>query len=489
MTKKIPINESFLALLEQLLPQEQIEEFVIACRKPLKKSISVTTAKLSPSQLINTAEERGWTLSDPKFRSDPTTFYIDRENVDLALGNTFLYQCWFFYIQEVAASLSAIQIETKPGDIILDMAAAPGGKTSQLANRLLTQSNTSGTPGLVVANDVNGKRLGTLAHNVNKCWCYNTLLTRFNGWSFGSNLPDFFDHVLLDAPCSGEWTWYKSDVAMKYRKQAEINKICGTQLQLLISAIKTVKIWGTVVYSTCTLNPFENEELVAKVLTFFNGSVELESIELENISPGIARTGEEHIFTQTDKVARCRPHLQHTGGFFITKLRKIGDTKRKEPLKDHKLLPKNQFKIDQSKWLQKKVTKRLADYFGIDIDPRIHYFMATKEKLYLCSPDIKHVLPHLHSEKIGVPIAKIDRAVYRPTHHLGNILWHTAKKQTLEVSDEHMQAYVLWNNIPLSELDTSSLHDEKKYVILTRKERWMSIGKLVNDEVKNKFIR
>ena len=106
----------------------------------------------------------GWHLHNPDFLDNPTTFYIDRDNLDMALGRTFLHQAGFFYIQEVAASLSAPQLDLQAGDLVLDMAAAPGGKTSQLANLLLTKD----TPGLVVANDVNGKRLSTLAHNVNK---------------------------------------------------------------------------------------------------------------------------------------------------------------------------------------------------------------------------------------------------------------------------------------------------------------------------------
>ncbi len=81
----------------------------------------------------------------------------------MALGRTFLYQCGFFYIQEVAAALSAPQLTLEPGNLVLDMAAAPGGKTSQLANALLQHEDV----GMVVANDVNGKRLGTLAHNMN----------------------------------------------------------------------------------------------------------------------------------------------------------------------------------------------------------------------------------------------------------------------------------------------------------------------------------
>ena len=80
-----------------------------------------------------------------------------------------------------------------------------------------------------------------MAYNVNRVGAYNIALSAFNGFSFGKNLPEFFDHVLLDAPCSGEGTGFKSETALKFWRKEEINKIKGTQFQLLISAIKTLK--------------------------------------------------------------------------------------------------------------------------------------------------------------------------------------------------------------------------------------------------------
>jgi 16S rRNA (cytosine1407-C5)-methyltransferase len=91
--------------------------------------------------------------------------------------------------------------------------------------------------------------------------------------------------VLVDAPCSGEGTGFKSDFSLKFWKKEEINKISGTQFQLLVSALKTVKPGGIVVYSTCTMNPYENEYNVKKILEFFKGAVILENVEIINKSP------------------------------------------------------------------------------------------------------------------------------------------------------------------------------------------------------------
>jgi 16S rRNA (cytosine1407-C5)-methyltransferase len=364
------------------------------------------------------------------------------------------------------------------------MAAAPGGKTSQLANTLLGKEKVW----MIVANDVNGQRLWTLAHNLNQWGRYNTFLTKFNGGSFGSNLPNFFDHVLLDAPCSGEWTGFKSDYAMKFWNQAEINKICGTQLQLLVSAIKTVKPWWTVVYSTCTLNPFENEGTLAKAFQFFGDSIELLDLTFQNLNEGINRSTDNWSFEHKEKVSRCWPHLQKTWWFFIAKIRKLSDPKNRTIRKDHKLLPRNQFKVDQSKWLQKKLAKRLDESFWIKIDETKHFFVATKEKAYLCSPTFKDISPQLNAEKMWIPIAKLDRLLwFRPTHHLWNMLGHTATKHVVQVTAEQIQQYSQWNNIPLNELTLPKTNPDNRYLILQWEWFGMSIGKIVDNELKNKF--
>lgn len=193
------------------------------------------TWKIDPQTFIDITKEWWWHLKPSPFHLTPWSYYIDRDDLSLALGKTFLYQAWFFYIQELAASLPASQIDSKPGDLILDMAAAPWGKTTQLTHNLLAQG---AAPGLVIANDIVPLRIKTMAHNLNMMWAYNTVLTKRNWAMFWKHLPETFDHVLLDAPCSGEGTRFKSDTALTFRRKEEINKITWTQLQLLISAIK-----------------------------------------------------------------------------------------------------------------------------------------------------------------------------------------------------------------------------------------------------------
>lgn len=479
------IHESFQNELERYIGKEQTERFLEACRRPLKKSITINVQKLSLDRFLKLVQVWWWHLQQHTFIKDTYTCYIDRDDTSIALWNTFLHQSWFFYIQEIAASIPATQLELTWGELVLDIAAAPWGKTSQLANLLLK----TWTPWLVVANDVAGPRVKTLAHNLNKWWCYNTALTKFNWFAFGKNLPEFFDHVLVDAPCSWEGTWFKSDHAMKYRKKEEINKIAGTQFQLLVSAIKTAKPGWTIIYSTCTINPYENEEILARIQEFFGDSLVLESVELLNHETGIAVPDSDYESIDSSKVGRFRPHIQKTWWFFVSKLRKVTSVvDEKKKYRDHKLLPKNQFKLDISKWLQKKVAKRLKETFGIEVTQSEHWFIATKDVAYLTSPTFLKIQPHLHCEKAWIPILKQDRLnTFRPTHFLWNILGHLATKNTLQFTDEQMQRYSAWENIPLVEAADTNWTWTTPYRIIKWNEFGMSTTKMVKWEWKNKF--
>ncbi len=158
------IHENFQKEVATYLPEDQVEKFLTECRIPLKKSITINRSKISREDFLTITKDRGRHLKETPFVPNSHTFYIDRDNTDTALGRTFLHEAGFMYIQEVAASSAAPLLEVKDGDIVLDMASSPGGKTSQLSNKLLELSS----PGLVVANDVNPKRLRQLTHNLNR---------------------------------------------------------------------------------------------------------------------------------------------------------------------------------------------------------------------------------------------------------------------------------------------------------------------------------
>ncbi len=160
----------------------------------------------------------------------------------------------YFYIQELSASMSVHyltdgKIDTSPY-LILDMAASPGGKTTQLAEHFPTS--------IIVANEPTRDRMAQLVSNTERLGNNRTMITNYDG-GFYSNLPETFDRILIDAPCSGEGIGFKESQTVKYWNLKNIYTIARLQTKLLDAAFRALKTGGEVLYSTCTLNLIENE--------------------------------------------------------------------------------------------------------------------------------------------------------------------------------------------------------------------------------------
>lgn len=218
----------------------------------------------------------------------PEVFLIDRDDTTIALGNTLEHQAGWFYVQEVAAAhppyLLKKHIQKIP-DKILDMCAAPGGKTTQLADYF--------PEALVIANEVNRTRTPQLFDNLDRMGYDNIAVVSCDG-RFFQNFPDFFDAVLLDAPCSGEGTAFRDSSIVDHWHEKNIDRIAKLQQQLLETAEAVTAPGGTLSYSTCTLNVMENEEVLDSRL----------------------KSDEPRLLELFRK--RFWPHIEHTGGFFAS---------------------------------------------------------------------------------------------------------------------------------------------------------------------------
>ncbi len=484
MTK---VSENFVNELYNILPSEEIEKFLNVCFRPLKKSVRFVISKIDIEFLKKHLENKWWHFTDPGFVRDDRfpldIFYVDRDDTSIPLGNTFVHKAGYIYIQEVAAALAARALDLKKWDLVLDMSAAPGGKATQIADYLMFLG--ADEPWLVVANDVSKARIKKMAYNVNRVGAYNIALSAFNGFSFGKNLPNFFDHVLLDAPCSGEGTGFKSETALKFWRKEEINKIKWTQFQLLISAIKTLKPGWTLVYSTCTLNPYENEQNVAQILDQFKGIIELENISCIKADKWVSTVWGEQVLgsKQAQKIRRLWPHRQWSGGFFIAKFRKVKSLDPKNSV-ENKLAPTNPFKLDMSNALQKDIWKILKDWYWIDVVPGV-VFVASKELIYAVSQKFLEIKGFINFEKVGIPILKRTRGYIRPTHNLGNMFGKYATKNYIILDDDQAQEYALGKDLAIPQ-DAGFKTD---YIILKWGDLGFSVGKIVNDVIKNKMIK
>ena len=261
----------FLKRYEQLGQSINPEEIVI------KKSLRTNTLKIYEKELVVRLNKSGVKIQKIPFLS--YGYYYESK---FSLGSTNEYLQGYYYLQESASQLPAQILNPLPKDIVLDMSAAPGGKTTQLASYMDNK-------GTIVALDSNIKRLESLRNNIERLGVKNTILYQKDS-RFVSDLNLKFDKILLDAPCSGnfcvEVNWFQQ------KDLAEIKERTRLQRELLKAAVKVLNNNGVLVYSTCTLEPEENELNINWLLET------CKDLKLETIDISIGDDGLTNIFGQ-----------------------------------------------------------------------------------------------------------------------------------------------------------------------------------------------
>ncbi len=187
---------------------------------------------------------------------EPEGFYYDPETRP---GLHVYHEAGVYYLQEASAMAPVALLDPKSGERVCDLCAAPGGKTTQIAGRMLGR-------GFLVCNEINPKRAKILSRNIERMGVANALVTNEHPETLASRFPGFFDRVLVDAPCSGEGMFRKEEAAVTDWSQETVQMCARRQREILDSAARLVRPGGRLVYSTCTFAPEEDEETVAAFL-------------------------------------------------------------------------------------------------------------------------------------------------------------------------------------------------------------------------------
>jgi len=296
--------------MEKLLPKEEVEELKNAINSPLRKSIRVNTLRGNLKEVKDSLITQGFTLANmPWYKYG---FFISNDK-QMRIGNTLEHYLGKIYVQEASSMLPVIALDPKANDFVLDLAAAPGSKTTQISMHMNNN-------GLLVANEPQIQRISALQENIDRSGSVICVITRNDGRKF-LQFADMFDKVLLDAPCSGEGTFQKDIKARYIWSQNKVIQNSRLQKQLIESAIIACKPGGTIIYSTCTLSPEEDEEIINYTLEKFE-NITLKKIEFSglNTSPGILEYNHKQYNDEIKKVIRIWPHKAKIEGFFIAKI-------------------------------------------------------------------------------------------------------------------------------------------------------------------------
>jgi NOL1/NOP2/sun family putative RNA methylase len=235
------------------------------------------------------------------------------------IGRSLEHLLGYYYVQDIASMLPVLTLEPKPNELILDLAAAPGSKTTQIAAKM---KNT----GTIIANDVSLGRIKILSSNTERCGASNIIITRKEGAALCKRLKEqnfSFDRILVDAPCSGEGTLRSSPITYKMWNPKTIKTLSRIQKSLISSALEILKPRGVLVYSTCTHAPEENEEIMDFVLKEFKDKIKIEEIRLPlKCRKGVSGWEGKNYNSQVTKSCRIYPQDNDTEGFFLAKFRR-----------------------------------------------------------------------------------------------------------------------------------------------------------------------
>ena len=285
--------------------------FSEAVSRPLPACLWTNTLRASPEDVALDLRESGFVPQPLGWL--PGAFTLPAGS---RLANRLNYLVGCYHIQEEVSMLPVLLLDPQPGERILDLCAAPGNKTAQMAVRMENR-------GTIVANDLRRERLNVLRTTIDRLGLLNVCTTVYDAATFPEQ-AGLFDRVLADVPCSCEGTSRKYPEVLRLSSVENSLRLQATQIRILRRALHLCKPGGRVVYATCTYAPEENEMVVAEILKTCTPPPRLLRIEIEGFTtqPGL-RASNGHPFPETMAHAlRIWPHHNDSGGFFVAVLKK-----------------------------------------------------------------------------------------------------------------------------------------------------------------------
>ena len=268
--------------------------------------IRTNTLKIDPKSLLNLLEARNIETASTEL---PEVYRV--VNTSLPIGVTPEYLAGLYFIQDLSSCISVEELDVLSNQQNMDMACAPGGKTTFMAQKMCNS-------GAICAIEYNRRRIPSVIFNLARCGVLNSSVYNIDARSAGS-LKMRFDRVLLDAPCTCEGIISKDKTRKTSHEPSDIEVSSRRQREMLLEATRVVKPGGLIIYSTCSFAPEENEVVIDDLLEVLGNSIVIEPVR--HGLPGLTHFGDRKFHSNISRTARLYPHLHNTVGFFIAKLR------------------------------------------------------------------------------------------------------------------------------------------------------------------------
>lgn len=373
---------------------------------------------------------------------------------DEKIGNSVFHHAGMIYLQEPSSMLAVLALDVKDGENVLDLCSAPGGKSSQILDKNKT--------GVVVSNEIVRPRANVLLSNIERQGFKNCVITSLSPDVLSGFLPNYFDKVLVDAPCSGEGMFRKEPETISEWNEKLPLFNHERQLQILHEADKMLKAGGTLVYSTCTFNTKEDEETVA----LFAKEYGYEIVPLPENVQSVTVQGKDVCGQKTSLSRKCFPFLGFGEGQYVCKMIKISENQN-EKSKQNKIQIPNKNEIELSKHLLQSTIGK--DDFN---------FYKLGENVYISQiklPEIKFGVVCM-----GVCLGELKKGRIEPAHQFFKAYGTDFKnKIDLQIGDAKLQQYLSG-----SEIDCEN---ENGYVCVLCNGVPVGGGKVVSGKVKNHY--
>ncbi len=445
----------------QTLLGSQASDFFASFSLPSEKGFRINPLKDRPRDIA-------YSLANP-------VLYTKTGYYGTVSGRSLEHQTGYVYSQDLSAMYVAENISVRPEDKVLDLCAAPGGKSTQIASAM-------GNQGLLVSNEINHKRAEILAQNIERIGAKNVIILNEDPSKLAKNFPGFFDKILVDAPCSGEGMFRKDHKAVSYWNKDYPRQCAARQKEILLSAMEMLAPNGTILYSTCTFAPEEDEQVVAWMLNRFP-HLRLEPLKkYAGMDPGRPdfASGESALVG----AVRMWPHHLRGDGHFIAKLTenkvnacaqiysKTSSKKKKmKTLRKHELSPE-----------QRELWQKFSEHLTSEFNFNKQDLQCYGNHLYLYRvewPDISR----LRFIRPGFLLGEFKKKRFEPSYTLALALGPHDFTPHLDMDDQQWAQYVHGDVVQIS----ADMQLAKGWALLVCEGKPFAFGKIVGNTVKNFF--
>lgn len=401
------LPESFLNRMAGLLGGEY-QSFLASLMLPALTGLRVNTLKLSPEEFLQLFPAQ---LSGISWC--PTGYIVefgDEITAAVSPGKHPYHTAGLYYLQEPSAMAAAEVLAPQPGESVLDLAAAPGGKATHLAALMHNA-------GLLVANEIHPKRVWDLVENLERCGVTNAIVTNENPEKLANTFGEYFDRVLLDAPCSGEGMFRKSEAARREWKPGLVASCAFRQSTILDQAARMLKPGGHLAYTTCTFSVEENEGVI---VGFLSRHPEFDLVPITpalGFQPAVSAWIDLPASNNLERAIRIWPHLSQGEGHFIALLVKQELIKSEDATQIGKYQRKKKGHSNFS--LPQSARFLLDDFCRHNLDRAFESSRLILDGSYIHQlPEITPNLAGLNVIRPGWWLGTINKGRFTPSHSL-----------------------------------------------------------------------